>query len=214
MNLMIRASSLGEIMATAKKAGELSAGARTFIRKEFKRQLFGYDDRVSSKYLEKGTMVETESIALYNEVTFGDLIKNLERKTEGNLTGECDLIDGNKIIDIKSSWSLATFPIWPDEAENSGYEWQLRAYMYLWDAPRAELAYCMVDTPEHLIGYEDRSLHIVSHIPAEMRVTVLRFERDAEKEQAMLERIKLAQAYFQQLQDDYFGAGHADVCAA
>ena len=39
--------------------------------------------------------------------------------------------------------------------------------MMLWDCDTAIVDYCLVDTPEHLIGYEQRELHIVSHIEPE-----------------------------------------------
>ena len=202
--MIIRASALGEIMAPAKKAGELSAGAKTFIKKAFKEELFGFRDTPTSKYMEKGTLVEQDAIDLYNEVHFTDYAKNTERRQhEGILTGECDIFTGDSVIDIKSSWSLATFPIWPDEAANTGYEWQLRAYMLLWDCPRAELAYCMVTTPEHLRKWENPDMHIVDHIPEHMRITKLPFERDAALETQMLERIRLALAYFDQLKEEY-----------
>ena len=38
------------------------------------------------------------------------------------------------------------------------YEWQLRVYMWLYDADEAELAYVLVDTPKHLIEKEKRQL--------------------------------------------------------
>lgn len=202
--MIIRASALGEIMAPAKKAGELSAGAKTFIKKAFKEELFGFRDVPTSKYMEKGTMVEQDAIGLYNDVHFTDHVKNTERRQhEGILTGECDIFTGDSVIDIKSCWSLATFPIWPDEAANTGYEWQLRAYMLLWDCPRAELAYCMVTTPEHLRKWENPDMHIVDHIPEHMRITKLAFVRDAALETQMIERIRLALAYFDQLKEDY-----------
>lgn len=202
--MIIRASALGEIMAPAKKAGELSAGAKTFIKKAFKEELFGFRDVPTSKYMEKGTLVEQDAIGLYNEVHFTDHVKNTERRQhEGILTGECDIFTGDSVIDIKSCWSLATFPIWPDEAANTGYEWQLRAYMLLWDCPRAELAYCMVTTPEHLRKWENPDMHIVDHIPEHMRITKLAFVRDAALETQMIERIRLALAYFDQLKEDY-----------
>lgn len=202
--MIIRASALGEIMAPAKKAGELSAGAKTFIKKAFKEELFGFRDTPTSKYMEKGTLVEHDAIDLYNEVHFTDYVKNTERRQhEVILTGECDIFTGDSVIDIKSSWSLATFPIWPDEAANTGYEWQLRAYMLLWDCPRAELAYCMVTTPEHLRKWENPDMHIVDHIPEHMRITKLAFVRDAALETQMIERIRLALAYFDQLKEEY-----------
>ena len=59
-------------------------------------------------------------------------------------------------------------------ADNANdYEWQMRGYMMLWDCDTAIVDYCLVDTPEHLIGYEQRELHIVSHIDPEKRVKVL-----------------------------------------
>ena len=202
--MIIRASALGEIMAPAKKSGELSAGAKTFIKKAFKEELFGFRDVPTSKYMEKGALVEQDAIDLYNEVHFTDHVKNTERRQhEGILTGECDIYTGESVIDIKSTWSLATFPIWPDEAANTGYEWQLRAYMLLWDCQRAELAYCMVTTPEHLRKWENPDMHIVDHIPEHMRITKLAFVRDAALETQMIERIRLALAYFDQLKEEY-----------
>lgn len=209
--MIVHASGLGEIMAPTKKAGELSAGAKSFVKKRFKEALFGYRESFDSKYTKKGILVEEESIALYNRVNFTDCVKNTERRKTELLTGEADIINGDTVIDIKSSWSLMTFPIFPADAADAGYEWQLRAYMYLWDLPKAELAFCMVSTPEHLIGFEDRAVHIVDHIPEEMRLTALAFERDAGKESEMIARIKLAQAYYQQLEDEYLGIDGADV---
>lgn len=203
--MIVHASTIGEIMAAAKKPGELSAGAKTFVKKRFKESLFGYRELFSSKYTEKGIQVEGESIAMYNRVFFTDCVKNTERRKTELLTGEADIINGDTVIDIKSCWSLPTFPIFPADAADAGYEWQLRAYMHLWDLPRAELAYCMVTTPAGLIGYEDPAIHVVDHIPEEMRITRLQFDRDMEKEDQMLERIKLAQAYYAQLEAEYLG---------
>ena len=107
------------------------------------------------------------------------------------------------MIDIKSSWSLTTFPLLASMGENSGYEWQLRAYMMLWDCPSAALAYCMVSTPEHLIRWEDPSIHAVDHIDPVKRVTRLFYKRDAEKEQAIIERVQLCRDYYNQLADEY-----------
>ncbi len=203
--MIVHASAVGEIMAPAKKAGELSAGAKTFVKKRFKESLFGYRESFGSKYTEKGIQVESESIALYNRVFFANCVKNTERRKTDLLTGEADIINGETVIDIKSSWSLMTFPIFPADAYDAGYEWQLRAYMHLWDLPKAELAFCMVTTPAGLIGYEDTAVHVVDHIPEEMRITRLQFDRDMEKEQQMLDRIKLAQAYYAELESEYLG---------
>lgn len=201
--MIIRASALGEVMAPAKKAGELSAGAKTFVRKEFCRDVLGFREDISSPAMEKGITCEQDSIELYNTVHFTNWQKNTDRIKNEWITGECDIFTGDTVIDIKSSWSLTTFPLLASMGENSGYEWQLRAYMMLWDCHSAVLAYCMVSTPEHLIRWEDPSIHAVDHIDPVKRVTRLFYERDAEKEKAIIERVQLCRDYYSQLADEY-----------
>jgi len=201
--MIIRASALGEVMAPAKKAGELSAGAKTFVMKEFRRNLFGFREQVSTKEMEKGLFCEQAAIDLYNTVFFTDCTKNTKRITNDHITGECDIFTGDTVIDLKCSWSMTSFPVFHRDAQDSGYEWQLRAYMMLLDCPKAVLAYCMVSTPEHLIRWEDPSIHAVDHIDPVKRVTRLFYERDAEKEQAIIERVQLCRDYYNQLADEY-----------
>ena len=116
--LKIRASSLAEIMTDPKGKDEtLSVGAKTAITKQAKEFVYGYDEHFSSKYTEKGLLVEDRSIELLNSVLFTDFKKNTERKTNEWLTGEADIVS-DRIIDIKSSWSLTTFPCLAAEGEN------------------------------------------------------------------------------------------------
>ena len=129
--MIIRASALGEIRAPAKKAGELSAGAKTFVRKEVSRAVRGVRADIGSPAMEKGITCEQDSIELYNTVHFTNWQKNTDRIKNDWITGECDIFTGDTVIDIKSSWSLTTFPLLASMGENSGYEWQLRAYMML-----------------------------------------------------------------------------------
>lgn len=199
--MLIHPHALGNIMgeptAAAKKAGEvLSQGAKTYLRKLAKESVYGYRAKIDNKYIKKGLAVEDQSIELYNSVFFTDYTKNSVRIETDILSGECDILDDDLVIDIKSSWSLDTFPSTPEDAHDDGYEWQLRAYLMLYDKPYAELAFCLVSTPDDLIGYEDPELHYVDHIPAHMRITKVRYERDAEKEQKIIDRCKAAQVYF------------------
>ena len=131
MSLIIRCSQLGKIMTDGKKGEELSAGAKTYLRELLKKEILGYDDEVSSKYLEKGKRCEQESLNLYNTVFFTDYIKNTERRTDGYITGEADILADGLVIDLKTSWSLNTFPLFACDAVNNDYEWQLRGYMRL-----------------------------------------------------------------------------------
>lgn len=200
--LKIRCSSLGIIMTNPKvKTDILSITAKTYLKKLAKEFVYGFEETLTSKYADKGIQVEQESLDLYNRVFKTNLVKNNERKTNEWITGECDIDTGSKIIDLKSSWSLATFPAFKEDAENKDYEWQLRGYMMLWDRDLAEVAYAMVNTPDDLIKYEQIDLHFVDAIDENLRVTILPFERDFEIEEQIKIKCTAAQEYFNVLID-------------
>jgi hypothetical protein len=161
--MKIRSSALGKIMTNPRKKSEtLSATCKTYIKELVKEDLFGYKSTIDSKYLTKGIDMEDTSIDLYNEVNGTLYLKNTERLSNEFITGECDINAEDKIIDIKSSWSLETFPASPEDVNNKDYEWQLRAYMWLYDKPKAELAYCMVSTPDYLLkDWDNLGIHKV-----------------------------------------------------
>lgn len=194
-----RASGLFNLMTDPRNKGEvLSEGAKTYLDKCAKELFYDYTTEAGSKETAKGLEVEDQAIELFNSVFFTDHKKNTERRETDYLTGECDIFTGSEIIDIKSSWSIATFPATVRAGDKKEYEWQARAYMHLWDVPRATIAYCLVDTPDHLVGYEDENLHIVSHISPELRITRVRYERDDALEKKLIERCKLAQDYLRE----------------
>jgi hypothetical protein len=196
--LKFRASSLAEIMTDGKKE-PLSVGAKTHIQQLAKEFIYGYDKRITSKYMDKGIQVEDQSIELLNSVLFTDYKKNTERKENDWITGECDIFTGDMIYDIKSSWSLDTFPVLASQGEDKAYEWQLRAYMWLWNVDRAAIAYCLVNTPEDLIGYERQEIHMVDHINPELRVTFVRYERDKSLEEKIQSKVEAARLYYQEV---------------
>lgn len=209
-DIKFRCSSIGKLMANptaaAIKAGEvLSVGAKTYIRELAQQEILGIDFEFSSKETQKGLEVEDQSIALLNRVRGLSLVKNAERRTNEWLTGECDLYDAERRRghDLKSSWSAKTFPGWLVDAIDSGYEWQMRGYMMLWDADQWEVNYALVDTPERLIGFEPIQMHLVSHIPEHQRLTSWIIERDFEKEREMIAKVKAAREYFTEVIHDF-----------
>ena len=205
--MRFRCSSIGKLMTEpkTKSEGPLSVGAKTYIRQLAAQEIMGIDFEVSSKAMEKGIVCEQESIDLLNSVRGLSLVKNSERKSNEFITGECDLfsVSDKRGHDIKTSWSAATFPILQIDCEDKLYEWQMRGYMWLWDASEWEVNYCLVDTPEKLIGFEPMQMHIVSHIPEKMRVTTWALKRDKEKEEAMASKIIAARAYLQDVIQDF-----------
>lgn len=195
-----RASSLADIMTDPKGKDEiLSVGAKTAIRHMAKEMVYGFTRTFSSKYTEKGLQVENESIALYNSVHFTNHVKNTERKTNEWITGECDIAAPNRIIDIKSSWSLDTFPALSSDAIDKAYEWQGRAYMMLWEKPEFEVAHCLVNTPDELVGWDPPEYHFVSEIPEVLRVTSVHYTRDLELEEKIKTKVDAANDYLNQL---------------
>jgi len=199
MSIIFRASALSAIMTDGKGNDELSVGAKTYVTKLAKEFIYGYDERVTTKYMDKGLRVEDESIDLYNAVHLSSHAKNTERKTNAWITGEADIVADDRIIDIKSSWCLTTFYVLADQGRDTGYEWQLRAYMWLWDRPRADIAYCLVSTPEDLIGWENKTLHQVDHINRELRVTVVPYVRDTVLEDKIKTKVEAARVYYDQV---------------
>lgn len=205
--ILIRCSSLGKIMTEpkTKTEGTLSVGAKTYIRELAQQEILGVDFEFSSKETQKGIEVEDQSIALLNRVRGLSLVKNTERKSNGLITGECDLYDAERKRghDLKSSWSAKTFPGWVVDCEDKLYEWQMRGYMLLWDADEWEVNYALVDTPERLIGFEPLAMHVVSHIPEHMRLTSWTIQRDFAKERAIAEKVEAAREYYAKVVQEF-----------
>jgi len=186
---------------------DLSEGAKTYIRTLVREDSFGGRPEINTKEMQKGTIVEDEVIELYNLVNWTKYKKNTERKFNDWIQGECDVEDliDDLIIDIKSSWSLNTFPLLPDEIDVGGYEWQGRGYMMLWNRENFKLVFGLVDTPDELLDWEkDLTIHHVNEeIEPEIRLTELSFKRCMKKEAQIKHKVnecrKYATWYHQQI---------------
>ncbi len=200
--MKFRASSLGKLMTSSRTKGEaLSQTAKSYIIQKAKEDFFEYKSEINNKYITKGLAQEQDSINLLNLVRLEDYKKNDERVENEWLTGCCDIITETSIIDIKTSWSLDTFPATTYELKDlSDYEWQGRAYMWLYDMPSFELCYVMVTTAPEIMGdYENGALHYVDHIAPEKRITSITFARDKEIEIQMAERLILATEFYNEV---------------
>jgi hypothetical protein len=198
--LKIHPSSLGKIMTEPKSKSEtLSEGAKTYVKKLAKEFVYGYREQITSKYFDKGIQLEDEAIELYNRVMFTNYKKNTVTKENDWLIGTCDIEAPTRIIDIKCSWSLATFPAIAEDGINKDYEYQGRAYMMLYDLNHFENAYVMLSTPEDLMRYEQPELHQVDHIDEAMRLTIVPYERDLEIEAKIVQKVEAAQKYFNEV---------------
>ena len=192
-------------MTSSRTKGEvLSQTAKSYIIQLAKENFYGYRTELNNKYVLKGLEQEQDSIDLLNAVRFENYVKNQERVTNEYLTGCCDIITEDLILDLKTSWSLDTFPATSYELKDlSDYEWQGRAYMYLYDRPTFELCYVMVSThPEFLSLYDPMDMHEVDHIDPAKRITSIRFERDKELEIRMEEKLLAASLFYEQVYNE------------
>lgn len=211
MTILIHPSSISKIMSEPKdKKESLSVGAKTYLKSIAKQLMYGFFEEVDVKYMRKGNACEADSILLLNTVLFKNYTKNDLRVNTALMTGECDILQPEYIRDIKTAWSLSTFPCVMEDAHDKDYEWQLRAYMHLYDKPRAYLDFCMVTTPEELRKYEQAELHEVDHIDPRLRVTSVMYERDMDIEARMLEKCKAAQIYVEQIKSQILSEREID----
>jgi len=184
--MIFRCSSLAKLMTNPRNKSEsLSETAKSYIKQLAKENFYGYTSKI-------------ETISLVNSVWFGsNFVKNQLRETAGYLSGHPDIITDDSIIDIKTSWSLETFPALPEDADS--YEWQVRGYMHLFNKPRASVIFCMIDTDDELLSdWDNRDIHKVSHIDPTKRITVVNYERDGILEELMLSRLRDASEFYSQ----------------
>lgn len=160
---LIRASSVGYLMVDPqskadKEAGLLSKTAQRHLLDVYIAEKYGRKRDIQTKQMKKGVEVEDESIALLNKYWNTNYEKNQDRYTNGFITGHPDILDEDKVVDIKSSYDLWTFlGNLPDKLDNL-YYWQLMSYMWLTGATKGHIAYCLSNTPFGIVEQEKRYL--------------------------------------------------------
>lgn len=159
----MRCSAIGALMTEPqlkadKEAGNLSATAKSALIREYSRYIDKRVDDIFSKPMQKGTQQEDESITLLSRYDGKFYVKNERRIDNLYITGECDINDNkdNKIIDIKSSWSNTTFLNSMMKPLDSDYYWQGQGYCWLYNRPRFEIAFVLVNATEEIIESEKR----------------------------------------------------------
>lgn len=160
---LIRASSVGYLMVDPqskadKEAGLLSKTAQRHLLDVYIAEKYGRKRDIQTKQMKKGVEVEDQSIELLNKYWGTDYSKNQDRFTNEFITGHPDILDSNKVVDIKSSYDLWTFlGNLPDKLDNL-YYWQLMSYMWLTGATKGHIAYCLSNTPFGIVEQEKRYL--------------------------------------------------------
>lgn len=157
-NYKFRCSGNGNLMTEARSKSEpLSETTKSYLMECYVAEVFQRRQDITSKFLEKGNMVEENAIDLYSLIKSDFFRKNEEKLENDFICGTPDIIheneEGKLIIDIKSSFDIYTFAK-SMKAENKMYYWQVLSYMALTGAKKATIAYCLVDTPDNIIERE------------------------------------------------------------
>lgn len=151
-------------MTDPRSGTDLSETAKTHLIDVYVSNKYQRQTDINNKYLEKGNSVEEDSVTLISR-----LEKIFYKKNESHLSNEWikgtpDLFlgksinDADEITDAKSSWDAYTFMRVLSKDVNKLYYWQLQGYMDLSGAKKANLSYCLVNTPSNLIDGEKRKL--------------------------------------------------------
>jgi len=157
-NYLFHPSSLGLIMTDSRTKEPLGETAKSHLMECYVGKKYGRKKDITNKFIEKGLLAEEDSLDLYTIVKDKLFVKNEETFKNDFFIGTPDLIDGECIIDIKTSWDIFTFFSVMSKPVNKMYFWQLQAYMDLTGAKSAKLVYCLVNTPFKLVEDQKKKL--------------------------------------------------------
>lgn len=220
-NFKARCSSLGKIFTNPRsKAETISETTKTYLEEWVLENKYGIRKEITSKYLDKGLQMEDTAIQEYSKLFNVECFKNDEWFENDYITGTPDLILDNKIVDIKCSFSLFSFPMFDTKLDNKAYEYQLQGYLYLTGKTEAEIAYFLLNSPENIILSEAKSVmykealgqewldilveevranHTYDHIPMQDRCKVFKVERDEAIISEIKDRVENCRDYIKSL---------------
>ena len=214
----IRCSQIGSIMAEGKTKGTLGKTAETYLKNWMLEQVFNRKKEISSKYMEKGLIMEDESIDFISAFTgLTPLEKNQTFFEDDFMNGTPDIITESLLIEVKNSWDCFTFPCFDNNCPNSDYYWQVQGYLHLTGKSAAKLIYVLSDTPLHLIekecywhcqrnglDFEDElplwvAKMTYSDVLPDDKIRIFDIQRNDEDIQRIIERVKLCREFINNL---------------
>lgn len=184
----------------------LSAGGKSHVRSLVREAVYGYEPaEINTRPILKGREVEPACIEMLARLTGRPLVKNHDRRSNGLISGECDVFDApmRHGRDVKAPYSMESMPIVLADAYDSDYEWQMQGYQILWDAQTWSVDYLLVSTPDDLIGFEPPALHYVDHIPERLRWTSWLVKRDRSLEALIVDKVLAARRYYRDVLNEF-----------
>lgn len=206
----IRCSAIGQIMTNSRTKGQLSKTAQSYVETWIKEQIYKRRKVVTTKYMDKGNMVENESIQFAGRVLNADITKNEQKYEDGFLIGTPDVITDDYVIDVKNSWDCFTFPLFFENVPNKDYFYQAQGYLALTGLSHYKLIYTLLDTPDSLIEREFKYASELDYdtfakdyryngIDEAYRIKIFEIERDDDVIDAIDERVKECRLYIENL---------------
>lgn len=147
-------SGLGDLMKNDRSGKNVGETAKSALLEIWIEETYGRTRDIENKYMQKGTLVEEESMTLYAMQKKKMYKKNVETFKNEYFIGTPDIITPTEVIDLKSSWSIHTFYDNMLKKMTPAYELQLQAYMDLTGRDNAKLVYVLVDTPLFILEQE------------------------------------------------------------
>lgn len=158
-----------------------SARAKNKLIEIYRSVKYGREYAYTNKYVEKGLTVEEDSITALSIFDGKIYFKNTERFENDWFSGEPDIIDSNRTIDIKSSYSLESFPHKETYKLDDDYVYQGLGYMDLTGKKEHVIAYVLVNAPTSLINKEKIDLFYKMGNPSDYDEKYLAGKREIEK---------------------------------
>lgn len=158
-NYKFHCSSIGSLMTEARTKGDLfGETCKAHMLECWIEETYGRTKDLTNQYVEKGNLVEEDSMTLYSRVTKRFYTKNLQQFENEFICGTPDIINNREVIDLKSSWSIHTFYGCVHKAMNKDYLWQINGYMDLIPCDTGKLVYVLVNTPDVIVEQEKSKL--------------------------------------------------------
>lgn len=210
----------------------LSDTCTTYLLEVYAWEKYGKRPTSSDKivrYMQKGKLVEEESITLLSLHDRIPYEKNTERVSNDFIIGEHDILtpDHQKVIDIKSKWDYIMFLAVIGKPLPAVYKWQTKGYMDILRCPYGEVANCLVNTPESIVNdelkrlfyrmnvateeapeYKEAANQLINNmtfdnIPMEQRIYKVPVERTDEEMIPVYERVKLCRTWLWEFDEMY-----------
>lgn len=216
MQFKIRCSAISDIMGVK----GLGKTGETYLHTWYKEQIYSRRKEFTSKYTDKGLLMEDDAIDLIAEhLGLGMIFKNDTYYTNDWLQGTPDITLKDCVIDVKNSWDCFSFPLLHTVCPNEDYWWQMQGYMELTGTTKAKLIYCLMDAPASIIEQEarrecyrmgiselDEEIYtataekmIYSHLPMHLRIKVFEIEKCETSIQKIKDRVEVCRTYLESI---------------